>query len=54
MGTCPGSMCHSARLAQRDLPAGQKKLIKALVTKNYCEGGQEYSRIFIFKISIEE
>ena len=23
MGICPGSMCHSARLAQRNLPEGQ-------------------------------
>ena len=30
MGTCPGSMCHSARLAQRDLPAGQEKTTKGL------------------------
>ena len=30
MGTCPGIMCHSARLAQRDLPAGQKKTTEGL------------------------
>ena len=37
------SLCHSARLAQRNLPATQKKQIKALVTKNYCKGGSRYS-----------
>ena len=30
MGTFPGSMCHSARLAQHNLPAGQKKTTKGL------------------------
>ena len=33
MGTCPGSVCHSARLAQRNLPAGQKKTTKGLSNK---------------------
>ena len=43
MGTCPGSWCHSARLAQRDLPAGQKKTTKGLSDKKFCEGGSKYS-----------
>ena len=30
MGTCPGSMCHSAGLAQRNLPATRKKTNKGL------------------------
>ena len=29
-GDCPGSMCHSARLAQRNLPATRKKRNKGL------------------------
>ena len=33
MGTFPGSMCHSARLAQRNLPAGEKKTTKGLSNK---------------------
>ena len=30
MGTCPGSICHSARLAQSNLPVGQKMTTKGL------------------------
>ena len=29
-GDCPGSMCHSASLAQRNLPATRKKTNKGL------------------------
>ena len=52
MGTCPGSMCHSARWHSATFRRHEIKRIKALLTKKYCEGGYEYSRIFIFKISI--
>ena len=43
MGTCPGSMCHSARLAQRNLPTGQKKTTKGLSNEKVLEGGSKYS-----------
>ena len=35
-------------------PSGdvKKERLKALLMKKYCEGGSEYSRIFIFEISI--
>ena len=48
MGTCPGSMCHSARLAQRNLPAGQKKTTKALSDKKVLQKRVEIFRKFKF------
>ena len=39
MGTCPGSICHSARLAERDLPAGQKKTNKGLINEKVLRRG---------------
>ena len=38
---------HSTTFRRR-----KKERLKALLTKKHCEGGSEYSRIFIFKISI--
>ena len=38
---------HSTTFRRR-----KKERLKALLLKKYCEGGSEYSRIFIFKISI--
>ena len=32
-GDCPGSMCHSAGLAQRNLPATQEARTKGLSNK---------------------
>ena len=48
MGTCPGSMCHSARLAQRNLPAGQKKTTKGLSNKKVLLRRVEIFRKFKF------
>ena len=49
MGTCPESMCHSARLAQRDLPARQKKKrIKSFVTKKIAKEGRNILGFFFF------
>ena len=46
MGTCLGIMCHSARLAQRDLPAGQKKTTKGRSNKKMLRGRVELFRKF--------
>ena len=32
----------------------EKERIKALLTKNYCKGGSEYSEIFDFQVDISE
>ena len=48
MGTCPWSMCHSARLAQRNLPAGQKKTTKGLSNKKVLRKRVEIFRKFKF------
>ena len=48
MGTCPGSMCHSARLAQRNLAAGQKKTTKGLRNKKVLRRRVEIFRKFKF------
>ena len=48
MGTCPGSMCHSARLAQRNLPTGQKKTTKGLINKKVLRRRVEIFRKFKF------
>ena len=54
MGTCPGSMSHSARLAQRNLPARQKKTTKGLSNKKVLRRRVEIFRKFkFFKISID-
>ena len=45
-------MCHSARWHSTTFRRRKKERLKALLTKKYCEGGSEYSRIFIFKVSI--
>ena len=45
-------MCHSARWHSTTFRRRKKERPKALLTKNYCEGRSEYSRIFIFKISV--
>ena len=48
MGTCPGSMCHSARLAQRNLPAGEKKTTKGLSNKKVLRMRVKIFRKFKF------
>ena len=53
MGTCPGSMCHSARWHSATFRRHEIKRIKALGTKKYCEGGKEYSGIFNFKFRLK-
>ena len=45
-------MCHSARWHSTTFRRRKKERLKAILTKKHCEGGSEYSRIFIFKISI--
>ena len=47
MGTCPGSMCHSVRLAQRNLQA-QKKTTKGLSNKKVLRRRVEIFRKFKF------
>ena len=54
MGTCPGSMCHSAKLAQRDLPAGQEKTTKCVSNKTVLRRRVEtFRKLKFFKISID-
>ena len=51
-GDCPGSMCHSARWHSATFRRSTNQREKALTAKKCLKGGSEYSRIFIFKISI--
>ena len=48
MRSCPGSMCHSARLAQRNLLVGQKKTTKVLSNKKVLRRRVEIFRKFKF------